>query len=71
MRGLLEITDPKRLVEFREHFKQAAEILKAYEDAAAKLIEAKKAENKAIESLINNSLDIDGIKSTEFEVFVK
>ena len=68
--GLLDM-DPMKIREWRLALKESGEILKQYQSNFEALIKAKEEENKTIGRLIDKAVTLDGIESTEIEIFVK
>jgi hypothetical protein len=68
--GLLDM-DPMKIREWRLALKESGEILKQYQSNFDALIKAKEEENKTIGRLIDKAVTLDGIESTEIELFVK
>ena len=68
--GLLDM-DPMKIREWRLALKESGEILKQYQSNFDALIKAKEEENKTIGRLIDKAVTLDGIESTEIEIFVK
>lgn len=63
--------DPMKIREWRLALKESGEILKQYQSNFDALIKAKEEENKTIGRLIDKAVTLDGIESTEIEIFVK
>lgn len=67
--GLLELG--LGALTYRKLISQAGEMINAYREQLDALIKEKETEIALIESLINDSLDIDGAKSDSTRIFVK
>lgn len=70
MTGLLEL-DPRNINETRILLKKMSGWLKEYEQMFKEYVKAKEAENKVIGRLIEAAHTVDGVESTELEIFVK